>query len=155
QKVGYSASSAYFGMHAGMGYIWKVSDKATLDMYGKYFWTRLKGDSVRLSTGHTVEFKDVDSHRLRVGGRYSRNVSETTSPYIGAAYEREFDGKAYAMTGGRDITPVSMRGNTGVAEVGLTYKPTKYQHLTIEAGVQGYTGKREGVAGSFQVRYKF
>ena len=155
QKVSYSASSAYYGMYAGMGYIWKVSDKATLDMYGKYFWTRLNGDSARLSTGQTVEFKDVDSHRLRVGGRYSRSVSETVSPYIGAAYEREFDGKAYAMTGGRDIEPLSIRGNTGMAEAGLTYKPTKYRHLTIEAGVQGYTGRREGVTGSLQVRYRF
>jgi len=155
QKVGYSASSAYYGMHAGTGYIWKVSDKATLDMYGKYFWTRLNGDSARLTTGQTVEFKDVDSHRLRVGGRYTRSMSETASPYIGAAYEREFDGKANATTGGRTINPLSIRGNTGIAEVGLTYKPTKYRHLTIEAGVQGYAGQREGVTGSFQMRYRF
>ena len=155
QKVSYRASSAYYGMYTGGGYVWKVSDKASLDMYGKYFWMRQAKETVRLSSGQDVKFENVDSHRLRVGGRYTRAVSETVRPYIGAAVEREFDSKVRATTGGRAIDQPDIRGNTVMAEVGIVYKPTKYRHLTIETGLQGYTGKLEGVSGSLQVRYKF
>ena len=60
---------------------------------GKYFWTRVEGKSVRLSTGDPVKFKDADFSRLRFGGRFAYAVNEMVSPYIGAAYGHEFDGK--------------------------------------------------------------
>ncbi|GHV49869.1 hypothetical protein FACS1894168_0230 [Deltaproteobacteria bacterium] len=95
RKADYDSSSAYYGLHLGTGYVWNINEKATLDLYGKYFWTRQEGDSVTLSTGDPVKFKDVDSSRLRFGGRFAYAVNEYASPYIGVAYEHEFDGQAY------------------------------------------------------------
>jgi outer membrane autotransporter protein len=100
REATYDASSTYYGIHLGLGYIWNLSDKAALDLYGKYFWTHQQGDSVSLSTGDPIDFDAINSHRLRVGGRYSYAVSETVSPYIGLAYEQEFDGDASATTNG-------------------------------------------------------
>ncbi|MDR2696616.1 MAG: hypothetical protein LBC79_09605 [Deltaproteobacteria bacterium] len=71
-----------------------MTDKAFLDLYAKYFWTRQEGDFVRLSTGDPVSFKGADSSRLRGGARFSYAINEYVSPYIGAPYEHEFDGKA-------------------------------------------------------------
>lgn len=151
----YDSSSAYYGLHLGTGYVWNITDRAALDMYGKYFWTRQKGDSVTLSTGDPIDFKDVDSSRLRFGSRFNYALNEYISPYVGAAYEREFDGKARATTNGYDMKAPSMRGDSGVGELGLVYTPSVLLPLSFDLGVQGYVGKREGVTGSLQAKYEF
>jgi len=93
-RAKYDYSSAYYGFHIGSGYIWNINDKASLDLHAKYFWTRVQGDTVTLSTGDRITFKDADSSRTRLGSRFSYAVNEFVSPYIGAAWEHEFDGKA-------------------------------------------------------------
>ena len=151
----YDSSSTYYGLHLGAGYVWNITDDASIDLYGKYFWTRQKGDSVTLSTGDPIDFKDVDSNRLRLGSRFSYKVNDYISPYAGAAYEREFDGKARATTNGYDMKAPSMRGDTGVGELGLVFTPCASLPLSFDLGVQGYVGKREGVTGSMQAKYEF
>ena len=42
-----------------------------------------------------------------------------------------------------------------MGELGLAFKPVADSGLSIDLGVQGYTGKREGVSGSFQVKFEF
>ena len=151
----YESSSAYYGIHAGAGYVWKVADKTTLDLYGKYFWTGQQGDDVRLSTGETVSFDNVNSHRLRAGGRLAYTVAENLNLYGGMAYEHEFDGEAKAHTNGFAIATPSIDGGTGIGELGLTLKPTKGMPVSLDLGVQGYAGQREGVTGALQIRYEF
>ncbi|MCL2000348.1 MAG: autotransporter domain-containing protein [Planctomycetes bacterium] len=155
RKASYDSDSAYYGLHAGLGYIWNITEQASLDLYGKYFWTRQEGDSVTLSTGDPVKFKGVDSHRLRLGGRLTYAVNEYVSPYVGAAYEHEFDGKARATTYGHDIDAPSLSGGTGIGELGVTLTPSIDLPLSFDLGVQGYVGTREGVTGSLQVKYEF
>lgn len=81
----YESNTPYYGLHLGAGYVWNFNDKASLDLYGKYFWTRVQGDSLTLSTGEHLKFEDVDSNRLRFGGRFAYTVNEYIAPYIGAA----------------------------------------------------------------------
>jgi outer membrane autotransporter protein len=155
RKADYDSSSAYYGLHFGAGYLWNINEKASLDFYGKYFWTRQEGDSARLSTDDKVSFKDVDSSRLRLGARFAYAVNEYVSPYIGAAYEHEFEGKARASSNGFAIDTPSLRGDTGIGELGLSLRPSSSLPLSFDLGVQGYTGRREGVTGSLQVRFEF
>lgn len=96
RRADYDSSVPYYGAHAGLGYIWDLSEKTSLDVYGKYFWTRVKGDSVRLSTGDPVDFKATDSQRLRAGARFTKVLDGRVVPYLGAAWEHEFDGRARA-----------------------------------------------------------
>lgn len=151
----YESNTPYYGLHFGAGYVWNFNDKASLDLYGKYFWTRVQGDSLTLSTGEQLKFEDVDSNRLRFGGRFAYTVNEYIAPYIGAAWEHEFSGKARATTNGFDIDAPSLRGDTGIGEIGLSLTPSVDLPLTVDLGVQGYTGKREGVSGSLQVKWEF
>lgn len=151
----YDSSAAYYGLHMGTGYVWNVTENASLDLYGKYFWTRQEGDSVTLSTGDPVDFKDVDSNRLRLGSRFSYMVNEHITPYIGAAYEHEFDGTARASTNGYAMKAPSMGGDTGTGELGLVYTPLASLPVSFDLGVQGFAGKREGVTGSLQLKYEF
>jgi outer membrane autotransporter protein len=155
RRAEYDTESLYYGLHLGAGYVWKITEAASLDLYGKYFWTRQEGDSVTLSTGDHVRFDDVDSHRLRFGGRFAYAVNEYVSPYIGAAWEHEFDGKAKATTYGYSIDAPDLTGDTGMGELGLTVRPAAGGPFSFDLGVQGYTGKREGVTGSLQVKLEF
>ena len=155
RKADYDSSSPYYGLHFGTGYVWNINDAATLDLYGKYFWTRQQGDSVGLSTGEHLSFDDINSSRLRFGGRFAYILNEHVAPYIGAAWEHEFDGKARAKTNGFDIDAPNLRGNTGIGELGLSLTPSADLPLTIDLGVQRYTGKHEGVTGSLMVKWEF
>ena len=155
RKADYDSSSPYYGLHFGTGYVWNINDAATLDLYGKYFWTRQQGDSVGLSTGEHLSFDDINSSRLRFGGRFAYILNEHVAPYIGAAWEHEFDGKARATTNGFDIDAPNLHGNTGIGELGISLTPSADLPLTVDLGVQGYTGKREGVTGSLMVKWEF
>lgn len=153
--AGYDTSSLYAGASAAIGYVWNVSEATTVDVSGKYLWSQLGSDSVRLSTGETVDFEAVTSERIRLGARLSYALSNKVTPYAGAAWEHEFDGKARATTNGLAIDAPSLAGDTGILEAGLTLKPSDDLPLSIDLGLQGFVGQREGVAGSFQARLAF
>ncbi|MDR1062626.1 MAG: autotransporter outer membrane beta-barrel domain-containing protein, partial [Azoarcus sp.] len=127
--------------------------QSKLDLYGKYLWSRQEGDSLRLNTGDPVKFDDVDSHRLRVGARLDWNVTDSLSPYVGLAYEHEFDGEAKATAYGQAIDAPELKGGTGIGELGLSFKAGNA--VTLDVGVQGYTGKRDGATGSLKLKIAF
>ncbi|MDR3351946.1 MAG: autotransporter outer membrane beta-barrel domain-containing protein [Zoogloeaceae bacterium] len=52
----------------------------------------MKGsDTVRLSSGESVKFAAVDSHRTRLGARWGHAISQNGKAYLGAAWEHEYD----------------------------------------------------------------
>ncbi|MCL2790278.1 MAG: autotransporter domain-containing protein [Desulfobulbus sp.] len=152
---GYNSDSAYYGLHAGLGYIWNLDDNISLDLYGKYFWTRVQGDDVTLATGESITFNSADSNRVRIGSRFAYAEDESFTPYVGVAYEHEFDGKARATTSGYAIDAPDLAGGTGIGEVGMRIKPDDDLPLSINLGMQGYVGTRQGVTGSVQMKFEF
>jgi outer membrane autotransporter protein len=155
RKAEYDISTSYFGLHVGTGYIWELSEVAALDTYAKYFWTHLEGEDTRLESGDPVHFMDIDSHRLRLGGRFTYIINEYCSPYIGAAWEHEFEAKARGTAYGDPLDAPNLRGDTGVGELGISLRAPLAVPIIFDLAVQGYTGKREGVTGSLQFRIEF
>ena len=155
RRASYDSDSAYYGLHVGAGYVWNLSDKADLDLYARYLWTHQDSDSLHLSTGERLHFDSVDSHRLRLGARFAYTANEYVRPYIGAAWEQEFDGEARATTNGFDIDRPDLEGSTGMGELGITLTPSSTIPVSLDLGVQGYVGKREGVSGTIQLQWKF
>jgi autotransporter passenger strand-loop-strand repeat protein len=153
-QANFDSSSLYYGLHGGLGYVWKLTDKASLDLSAKLLWTRQQGDNVTVWQDR-VRFKDADSLRTRLGGRFAYAVNEYVSPYVGVYWEHEFDGKQRISVNSRRLSAPSLEGDTGMGELGLTWKPSKTLPLSFDLGVQGYAGEREGVAGSLQVKVKF
>jgi len=49
----------------------------------------------------------------------------------------------------------SLRGGTGAGELGVTLKSSENSAFSLNLSVQGYTGTREGVSGSFLLNYRF
>jgi outer membrane autotransporter protein len=154
RKAKYNLDGAYYGLHAGAGYLWNITDAASLDLSGKYFWTHQEGGSVTI-LDDPFRFDDVDSHRVRAGGRFSYAVNEHFSPYIGAAYEYEFSGEAKATTYGRSLDAPDLTGSTGVGEIGVTLLGGKDAPVSLDLGVQGYAGMRQGMTGSLQLKIEF
>jgi len=155
-KVDFDSSAAYYGAHAGIGYIWNISEASSLDMYTKYLWTRQDSDSVTIE-GDSIRFKTMDSHRWRTGAKFSHALATDSgpvfTPYLGAAYEHEFDSKARATADGNAIDAPDVKGGTGIGELGFSFKPSATNGFSVDLGMQGYTGKREGVGGSFRIKF--
>jgi hypothetical protein len=152
---GFESDSSYLGFHFGAGHVFDISETSALDVSARYFWTKQEGDSVRLYTGDPVEFQDVESSRLRIGTRLSFQPHKNVRPFVGLAFEHEFDGVANASSNGFEIDAPSLRGNTGIGELGLVLAPSESPAMRLELGVQGYVGKRRGVTGSLALALDF
>ncbi|GHU14905.1 membrane protein [Betaproteobacteria bacterium] len=157
RAAAYDAKSTYVSAHVGLGYVITLTEQSKLDVYGQYLWSHQNGDTVKLTTGETVKFEDVDSQRTRLGAKWHHALNAKTTAYVGAAWEHEYDGKAKASTNGFAIDAPKLKGDTGLLEAGLTLTPTaaNKQGWSLDLGVQGYAGKREGVTGSVRARYRF
>jgi hypothetical protein len=154
RHANYSTDGTYYGLHAGLGYIWQVADTVSLDLSGNYFWTHREGDRESIA-GDPVKFDDMNSHRLRAGGRLSLAATEHIAPYVGAAYEHELDGEAEAKVYGSRISSPDLSGPTGIGEIGVTLIGGDKTPLSLDLGVQGYGGVRRGVLGSLQMKLEF
>ncbi|MCL1980635.1 MAG: autotransporter outer membrane beta-barrel domain-containing protein, partial [Proteobacteria bacterium] len=153
-RTEYDSGSTYYGAHFGLGYLWNIDRKASLDFSTKYIWTHQNSDSVTIS-GDVINFESVDSHRWRTGARFSYAANAFVTPYAGAYYDHEFDGKAEATANGGRIDAPELKGGTGMGELGLTARPSLEAPLSFDLGVQGYAGTREGVSGSVRIKYEF
>lgn len=154
-EASYQAKSSYAGAHLGMGKIWRLGEATHIDVYGKYLWSRLGNEHVRLSTAEAVSFDAINSHRVRVGARLNFAPNETLHPHVGAAFEREFAAKAKAKVYCVPVDAPTMKGNIGLLEAGMRVLPNKAKGLSAEVGVRAYTGKRQEVLGQLALNYSF
>jgi outer membrane autotransporter protein len=153
-KAYFETSSRYYGLHGGLGYAFPLTDKAAIDLSAKVLWTRQGGDNVTVHQDD-VRFEKADSLRTRLGGRVTYKANKRVTPYAGAYWEHEFAGTQRAAVNGRRVAPPSLRGDSGMAEIGLSFKPADNRNLSIDLGLSGYVGKREGVAGNVMLKWEF
>ena len=153
-ELSYDNASTYFAGHVGVGQEWKLANGNKIEGYGKYFYSHQAGDTVKLRSGGILEFGDVDSHRLRVGARYTHAVGGGGELYTGLAYEHEFGGDATATYQGYSTPSPSLGGGTGILELGYRFAP-KDGRVSYGVNLMGMTGQREGIAGGAQVTWAF
>ena len=149
----YDEDTTYMGGHVALGKIFDFGRNGRADIYGGLLWTRLDGFNATLDSGDRIEFDAVDSLRSQLGGRYHYNFNENISGYAGAAWEYEFNGDVGGTFNGKRIDEPSLGGSTGKGELGVSINPVK--NLSIDLGVQGYTGKREGLGGTATLTFTF
>ena len=151
----YNKKSKYYGAHGAVGYVLNLDEQQSLDVYSRYTWTRLEADKVSIGKD-TLSFNTSDSSRLRLGSRYSYAYTQRIKPYVGAAYEHEFKGDVSGSAYDLSIEKPVLGGSTGIFEVGVTMNPlASAEALSIDVGVQGYVGEREGGAGTLKASYAF
>ena len=154
----YDSSSAYYGAHLGIGKVTGLNDTTKADVYAKLLYTHQNGDSVTLQgegNGEVYDFDAVDSTRARVGARVSKAYSERGTGYVGLAYEYEFDGEARATVKGFSTPAPSIKGSSGLVELGYILQPQGVNDPTINIGLQGWGGKKQGFTGNVDFGWTF
>lgn len=147
-------SSYYIGAELGGGKVIKLDDLNSLDLYGKYFFLHQDGNT--FNAGGKYELSSVNSHRLRLAGRYSHNYTPTTALYTGLGAEYEFDGKSELKVDGFWAKPSKTDGIRGFGELGVTITPASNKGLIFDFGIKGLLG--DGFRGAWanaEIKYLF
>ncbi len=153
-RAGFDINAPYFGVHTGAGYARRMNEKAVLDISAKYLWSRQNGDTAVIA-GDSVHFDEDSSHRVRTGARFAYSLNACVAPFVGAAFEYEFGGKARSGMGGHEFGVPSLKGGTGVGELGVRCGSLGLSRFSAEFGVRGYVGKRQGVSGNLALNWAF
>ena len=149
----YDESSTYYGFSLGGGKEIAVSDKAKLDVYGRYYFSHTNSSDVKITTGEAVDFDAVDSHRLRLGARYIADINDKAQAYAGLAWQYEFGGDAKAAINGYSAPAPSLQGHSGMLEAG--YKLTASSNLTLDFNLNGWVGQQRGLGGGISAQWTF
>ena len=108
-----------------------------------------------MGTTNSYDAESVTTQAVRVGLRATGSVMKTAEWRAGLAYEHAFGGDADATVSGIALDAPSLDGDTGILEAGFTMKPSDAQPWTIDFGIKGYVGDRQGVIGSATAVYNF
>ncbi|MBI0166748.1 autotransporter outer membrane beta-barrel domain-containing protein [Bartonella sp. M0280] len=151
----YDSGADYYGLHGGVGYVMNFDERNSVDVYGRYFWTRVDSETVDVGRDR-LHFDEADSSRLRIGTRYTMIYNQQLKPYVGIAYDHEFDGEVAARAYGFKLDKPSLEGDTGIVEAGISMKPVStIDALSVDVTGQGFIGRREGGGGGLKIKYQF
>ena len=152
----YDSSSKYLGVHAGIGKVIAVNEKANVDYYAKYFLTHsFAYDTTMTANGRDYEmrFGATNSNRVKLGARYNYKVNAQTTIYTGLAWQYEFSSDNTCTIDGATAPSPSMRGHTGYLELGFKSAPNdKFEY---GVGITGNVGKSRGIGANVMLQWKF
>lgn len=149
----YDLNTPYYGINLEVGRTKKLNDKDSMDVYGKYFYTRQSGDTANLSSGETYNFDNVTSNRVRVGARWTRQYNTSHQVYAGAAYEYEFSGSADADYRGYTTPDSSLKGSSGMFEAGYEILKNSKHPMSVDLALTGWVGKQQGIMPRASVKW--
>ncbi|MDR0881255.1 MAG: hypothetical protein LBP55_01730, partial [Candidatus Adiutrix sp.] len=157
ERSGFDTDFGYLGAHGGLGYKWQPEGvDGLVDLYGKFFWTRLRNDSVTNGLGQYVHFNTIDSYHSRLGGRYTFAALTGLDAYVGAAWDHEFEGQAAGHVEGIKILNAGeLKGSSAFFEGGLKFNPLDSENVSLDLGVFGQTGNERGIGGTAGLRIAF
>ena len=153
----YDAHNMYYAAHVGLGKVVSYGNGYEGTVYGNLFYSHqgeatatLKGEGL----GETYTFAGVNSLRTRLGYKVSKQLGNSYTGYVGAAYEREFSGEAHATVKGASTLAPSLGGSSGLVEVGVTYGSTA-DTFTGTLNVEGWFGQKRGITFGGRVNWKY
>lgn len=157
ESATYESDHLYASAHIGAGYLLPVTDRWTADVYGRYTLTYIDSDDVTLTDKSRTELHldATTAHALRVGSRFNYQVSDVLKWYSGIAFEHVFDGDAESSVNRVQLDVPSIKGNTGILDLGVSYKPVLCTNWQFNLGAKGYVGDREGASVNFIANYAF
>lgn len=157
----YDADSLYGSAHIGLGYVFDLADKVSLDVYGRYIFTYLEGDTVSLGTTDHERLKseDTKTHTMQVGAMLRGTTPENISWRFGLAYEHVADGDAestvFTKTDLVALDIPTLEGDSGIVDLGITMRSKPTDPMALDLGLKGYVGDYQGVTGTVTWSYAF
>ena len=151
----YDTTSTYYAMHVSVGKDFHVKSGDTVSAYVRYAYAHTAGTSAHLSSGETYDFDAVNSHRLRIGTRYTHGATALSRLYAGLAWEYEFDGDARATSQGDSAPSPSLKGGSALLELGYRFAPKADSRVSYDLNLSGWQGKRQGITGGVSVKWAF
>ncbi len=153
-QAGYDKTATYYGAGLKAGYQWDINSSYLLDAHMGYQWMHINGFHASIAE-EPYRFEDINSHRTRMGARLEYRNNQQYRPYIGLAWEHEFSGNAKGTAYGYEIDKTSLKGDTGIGEIGVRFSPTEKSPWTVDVAMKGYVGQHEGTMGNLVINYKF
>jgi hypothetical protein len=156
----FETTSSYFGGYLSFGYLFEPRPNWSMDVYGQGLWTRLgSAEAFGAVSKSPIHFYSNNMVNLRAGVRCSYTGLENLNFYVGAAYDRALsgnyvDGELYRRRVSRLDQP-SAKGDTGIYEVGLTWRPIADSGFVIDLSGQGYSGQTDGLSGTIILKWEF
>lgn len=141
----YDASAPCYAGHVRVGWRDKISNQSVLDAYGIYSLNRVSGMDATVSTGENYHFSGVNSGRMRLGARLTRQVSEHKRFYSGVAFIHEFTGETRGNYIGLETKKSSLKGNYGLIELGWQTKASKESPVMLDVALVGLLGDHKGL----------
>ena len=153
----YDTSAPYLSAMLGAGKIVK-KNTSSIDYYGKLFWTHLGSDTVQLHSDLGTSQYDLDTintYNTRLGFRWTKNVTPTTSYYAGLAWNHQFGDNATARYGTFETPAAGVKGHSALLELGWQSKIDKDHPWGADIHVTGWTGVQRGVTYSATISRAF
>ena len=158
----YDLHSRYYAGHLGLNYQHKLSRYFRYNLYTKYNYIVIPGQTIMIDEDE-VAFDKMQSSRFSVGSKMYLKQNPEIEHYLGGSVIIEGNG----VSGGRinnvelslyttdthmPVVYPSMKGSTKVFEYGIIYTPTTSYWQTI-FNLKSYTGKQRALSTSILARY--
>lgn len=159
----FDRTSNYWGAHLGAYGEFQVTEKLKSRTFLNYFYDGHESESYTASgssdvAGAKFHFDSLNSHRAQLGSVFEYAYTPTLRPYAALTYEYTFKadakGRATDQFGDLALNATDLEGSTGIASLGWTYQ-NEAKSFEFDLGVNGYTGKRQGVSAQAQAAWKF
>lgn len=167
---GYNTSSSYWSGHVGFGHIFDLTDKVEstslggtqraardLDVYSKYFYTHVGGDSFRAGEAN-YQLDGMNSSLLRIGARVN-NRSGWNNYYYGLAWDYEFDGESNGTVSAAGLSAPIRKADIGgsslMAEAGWKLESNQENPWEVDLSMQAHAGQHKGLGGNVYMAYHF
>ena len=162
-SVDFDRTSNYWGAHLGMYGEFQAAGKIKNRTFLNYFYDGRESESYSASgssdvAGADFHFNSLNSHRAQLGSVFEYAYTSALRPYAALTYEYAFKadarGRATDQFGDLALNGTDLEGSTGIVSLGWTYQ-NEAKHFEFDLGVNGYTGKRQGVSAQAQAAWKF
>ena len=151
----YEASTPCYSAHFRVGWRDHISPQNILDVYGMYSLNRVNGFTTKVSTGQDYSFHTVNSGRMRIGARFTRELKERENVYTNLAYIHEFSCETFGEYNGMSIPRAGLKGSAGLIELGWQVKPAKNSASMVDTSLSWWVGDRKGFTFSTKLKKDF
>lgn len=153
--VSYNESSTYAGASIGFGYMQQAGACGAFDSYLRYLYSHLNGGNAALSGGQRAHFRGVNTNRTVLGTRYLHTLGSGTRAYAGAGWMQQYGGGAHGSVDGHGGPTPSLRGASGLFELGVQYTPSSGKGVGVDVNFTGWVGTQRGVSCGLGLHYSF